>query len=53
VDPSGATLFVLNIAGPGTGTVAEYAIDSVTGILTELGGSPYPEALNPTAIAVD
>jgi 6-phosphogluconolactonase len=53
VDPSGATLFVLNIAGPGTGTLAEYAIDGATGILTELSGSPYIEALNPTAVAVD
>jgi 6-phosphogluconolactonase len=50
VDPWTRFAYVSN---QGTNTVAAYTIDSSTGILTPIVGSPFPAGPGPTAVTVD
>ena len=51
IDPQGALLFVAN---SGSNTVSAYAIDSSTGALGAVSGSPFPTGgVGPSAVAVD
>lgn len=40
-------------ADPATGTIAGYAMDASTGLLTALPGMPVAAGLNPTGVAID
>lgn len=55
VDPSGKFAYVPNFSGfilvPGS--VQGYTIDSTSGALTPISGSPVPTGPNPTSIAID
>jgi DNA-binding beta-propeller fold protein YncE len=48
-DPEGKFAYVTNMAA---GNVSAYAIDPATGVLTPLGGSPYPVAAGIIFIAI-
>lgn len=51
IDPQGALLYVAN---SGSNTVSAYAIDSSTGALGQVTGSPFPTGgVGPSAVAVD
>jgi 6-phosphogluconolactonase len=51
IDPQGALLFVAN---SGSNNVSAYAIDSSTGALGQVTGSPFPTGgVGPSAVAVD
>ena len=39
--------------GTGAGDVSAYSIDSTTGTLTPVAGSPFPAGVNPISVAVD
>jgi len=49
VDPSGRFTYVTN----STGGVSGFMIDSSTGALTAIAGSPFPSGLFPASVAVD
>lgn len=57
VDPSGRFVYVANCAalcsGSGAGSVSAYSINSLTGSLVELSGSPFTAGKIPYAVAVD
>jgi 6-phosphogluconolactonase (cycloisomerase 2 family) len=48
-DPAGSFAFLPNFS---SGNVAVFAVNSGTGALSEIGGSPYAAGTNPDAIAV-
>jgi 6-phosphogluconolactonase len=51
IDPQGAFLFAAN---NGSNTVSAYVIDSATGALGQVNGSPFPTGgVGPSAVAVD
>jgi 6-phosphogluconolactonase (cycloisomerase 2 family) len=52
IDPSGKYLLVTNNFGSNGsgGDISVYSIDSGTGALTEVAGSPFPANANPTSI---
>jgi 6-phosphogluconolactonase len=52
IDPSGTYLLVTNVYGSNGsgGDISVYAMDSGTGALTEVAGSPFPANTGPTAI---
>jgi 6-phosphogluconolactonase (cycloisomerase 2 family) len=51
IDPQGALLFAVN---SGSNNVSAYAIDSSTGALGQVTGSPFPTGgVGPSAVAVD
>ncbi len=54
--PSGRFLYATNqgaTGGPGSNTVSAYNLDSATGVLTTVPGSPFPSAAAPVSIAVE
>ncbi len=55
VDPAGRFAYVTNNWGGGTAQakISVYAIDSVTGGLIEIAGSPFAAALNPEHLLID
>jgi len=61
VDPSGRFAYVANQGGTASGTcapatpcgISAYTIDPLTGVLTEIPGSPFPAGPEPSGIAVD
>jgi DNA-binding beta-propeller fold protein YncE len=55
VDPSGRFVYVVNRSGfPfGGDNVLGYTIDSATGALTAISGSPFPTGVSPSSVAVD
>ncbi len=57
VDPSGRFLYVANCGtlgcGSGAGGVSAYTIDSGTGALTPIAGSPFPAGMIPVGVAID
>ncbi|MGB2664625.1 MAG: beta-propeller fold lactonase family protein [Candidatus Acidiferrum sp.] len=54
VDPSSRFAYAANIGGyPLAGSVSAYTIDSNTGVLTPISGSPFPAGLEPVSVAVD
>jgi 6-phosphogluconolactonase len=54
VDPSGKFAYVAgNIVGPSPGNVSAFTINSSTGTLTAVAGSPFPAGAGPTSMAVD
>ncbi len=56
VDPGGRFAYVTNNWGlvtTGQAKISAYAIDSVTGGLTEIAGSPFAAALNPEHLLID
>jgi 6-phosphogluconolactonase len=48
IDPMGKFLFV-----PETDSMSVYAISTVTGVLSEVAGSPFPAGTNPGSASVD
>lgn len=56
VDPGNRFLYATNIGatfGPGSNTISAYTIDSATGALTAVTGSPFASVVAPTDIAVE
>ena len=56
VDPSGRFAYVSNqclFSGCSVGNVSAYTIDSSTGALREVAGSPFPAGDTPRSVAVD
>lgn len=55
VEPQGRFLFASNLyGGPGSfGSISVYAIDALTGQLSEVPGSPFDSSNNPYGIAFD
>jgi 6-phosphogluconolactonase (cycloisomerase 2 family) len=56
VDPSNRFLYATNqgaTGGPGSNTVSAYTINSVTGALSAVAGSPFASVASPVAIAVE
>lgn len=52
-DPSGRFVFVANYGWPGSGTVSAYTINTATGTLTEVAGSPFTAGNGSDSITVD
>jgi 6-phosphogluconolactonase len=52
-DPLGRFVYVAGGGAAAPGTVTAYRINSVSGALTALTGSPFAAGLNPTSLAVD
>jgi 6-phosphogluconolactonase len=54
VDPSGRFLYVNNNVSAGTdGNISAYDINAVTGVLTEISGSPFATGTFPYSVQVD
>jgi Lactonase, 7-bladed beta-propeller len=56
VDPSYRFLYATNqgaTGGPGSNTISAYSINSATGALTAVAGSPFASVASPVAIAVE
>ncbi|MCU7845625.1 MAG: lactonase family protein [Candidatus Thiodiazotropha sp. (ex Monitilora ramsayi)] len=52
IDPSGRFVYVANV-GIASYNISAYSIDSTTGALTEIPGSPFPAGSAPFSITVD
>jgi 6-phosphogluconolactonase len=54
IDPDGKFVYVANqgMLG-GQGSISAYTMDSSTGALTAVAGSPFPAGLNPQFVAID
>jgi 6-phosphogluconolactonase (cycloisomerase 2 family) len=56
VDPNGKFVYVTDHGSFGSGTtpggISAYAIDPITGALTEIPGSPFPLPKGPTSITL-
>ena len=56
-DPSGRFLYALNCgancSGTGSGNIAAYKIDQLTGALTPIAGSPFATGQYPYSLAID
>jgi 6-phosphogluconolactonase (cycloisomerase 2 family) len=50
-NPNGKSLYIKNDGGTGTGSLAAFSIDSATGALSPLSGSPFPLGASATGIA--
>jgi 6-phosphogluconolactonase (cycloisomerase 2 family) len=50
-NPNGKSLYVKNDGGTGTGSLAAFSIDSATGALAPLSGSPFPLGASATGLA--
>jgi 6-phosphogluconolactonase len=50
IDPSGTFAYVAN---QNSNTVSVYALDSTTGALTQVSGSPFAAGVNPRTVAID
>jgi 6-phosphogluconolactonase (cycloisomerase 2 family) len=50
-NPNGKSLYVKNDGGTGTGSLAAFSIDSATGALSPLSGSPLPLGVSATGLA--
>jgi 6-phosphogluconolactonase len=52
-DPSGRFVFVANYGWPGSGTVSAFTINTASGTLTEVAGSPFTAGNGSNSITVD
>jgi 6-phosphogluconolactonase (cycloisomerase 2 family) len=50
-NPNGKSLYIKNDGGIGTGSLAAFSIDSSTGALSPLSGSPFPLGVSATGVA--
>ena len=50
-NPNGKSLYVKNDGGTGTGSLAAFSIDSATGALAPLSGSPFTLGISATGLA--
>jgi 6-phosphogluconolactonase len=50
-NPNGKSLYIKNDGGTGTGSLAAFSIDSATGALALLGGSPFTLGISATGLA--
>jgi 6-phosphogluconolactonase (cycloisomerase 2 family) len=50
-NPNGKSLYIKNDGGTGTGSLAAFSIDSSTGALAPLSGSPFPLGVSATGLA--
>ncbi len=49
----GPPLYFVYVANDGDGTISAYSINSATGALTQVTGSPFTAGTNPRSVAVD
>ncbi len=50
IDPAGKFAYVAN---QNSDDISVYAVNSITGALTPVGGSPFAAGLNPRVVAID
>jgi 6-phosphogluconolactonase (cycloisomerase 2 family) len=50
-NPNGKSLYIKNDGGTGTGSLTAFSIDSATGALAPLGGSPFTLGISATGLA--
>jgi 6-phosphogluconolactonase (cycloisomerase 2 family) len=54
VDASGRFLYVVNAANSADGnSISGFSIDTITGALTSLSGSPFPAAVSPVSVTTE